>query len=275
MAAGFFDEAIHAYRGIPQSYYIDEFIDLERDPAPGYVLMPIAGFPVLDGGAAARLRPRPLPPDARLRAARRACSCCCTTSSEGSVERGASLGTPATSATRSTPRRPSQLAEGLRALRRGALRRRRAAGGRPLRPEPLVLERGDDLAAIARRGVRAGRDRDRLDPPAVHLPHGRRIPRTLGGRRLRRVPRRARPLRRRHERVSDLPRRAAADHDGGARRPHRPPHPRALVRARRVSDDRRGAAGHRERAVAARRSGSSPGRRWCSRSRPRWASSTS
>ncbi len=47
MLAGYVDEPIHAYRGIPQSYYIDEFIDLERDPHRGYVLMPIAGFPVL------------------------------------------------------------------------------------------------------------------------------------------------------------------------------------------------------------------------------------
>jgi choline dehydrogenase-like flavoprotein len=47
MVAGFWDEPIHAYRGIPQSYYIDEFIDLEKDPHRGYVLMPIAGFPVL------------------------------------------------------------------------------------------------------------------------------------------------------------------------------------------------------------------------------------
>jgi choline dehydrogenase-like flavoprotein len=47
MAAGFFDEPIHAYRGIPQSYYVDEFIDLERDPRSGTILMPIAGFPVL------------------------------------------------------------------------------------------------------------------------------------------------------------------------------------------------------------------------------------
>lgn len=47
MAAGFWKEPIHAYRGIPQSYYIDEFIDLERDARSGYVLMPISGFPVL------------------------------------------------------------------------------------------------------------------------------------------------------------------------------------------------------------------------------------
>ncbi len=47
MVAGYWPEPIHAYRGIPQSYYIDEFIDLEREPHTGYVLMPIAGFPVL------------------------------------------------------------------------------------------------------------------------------------------------------------------------------------------------------------------------------------
>jgi choline dehydrogenase-like flavoprotein len=47
LVAGFFEQELHAYRGIPQSYYIDEFIDLERDPHSGYVLMPIAGFPVL------------------------------------------------------------------------------------------------------------------------------------------------------------------------------------------------------------------------------------
>ena len=47
MLAGYLDEPIHAYRGIPQSYYIDEFIDLEKDPHRGYVLMPITGFPIL------------------------------------------------------------------------------------------------------------------------------------------------------------------------------------------------------------------------------------
>ncbi len=47
MVAGFYPDAIHAYRGIPQSYYIDQFIDLASDPHSGYVLMPIAGFPVL------------------------------------------------------------------------------------------------------------------------------------------------------------------------------------------------------------------------------------
>ncbi len=47
MAVGVFPEELHAYYGIPQAYYVDEFIDLERDPRSGYALMPIAGFPVL------------------------------------------------------------------------------------------------------------------------------------------------------------------------------------------------------------------------------------
>jgi choline dehydrogenase-like flavoprotein len=47
IATGLFREPLHAYYGIPQAYYIDEFIDLERDPHAGYVLMPIAGLPAL------------------------------------------------------------------------------------------------------------------------------------------------------------------------------------------------------------------------------------
>jgi choline dehydrogenase-like flavoprotein len=46
-ALGIFPEPLHAYYGIPQAYYIDEFIDLARDPRSGYALMPIAGFPAL------------------------------------------------------------------------------------------------------------------------------------------------------------------------------------------------------------------------------------
>lgn len=46
LVAGIYDEDIHGYRGIPQSYYIDEFIDLEKDPTSGYILMPVYGFPV-------------------------------------------------------------------------------------------------------------------------------------------------------------------------------------------------------------------------------------
>lgn len=46
LVAGFYDEEIHGYRGIPQSYYVDHFIDLEKDPERGYILMPIFGYPV-------------------------------------------------------------------------------------------------------------------------------------------------------------------------------------------------------------------------------------
>jgi len=44
--SGLFDEDIYGYRGIPQSYYVDQFIDLEKDPDSGYILMPVYGFPV-------------------------------------------------------------------------------------------------------------------------------------------------------------------------------------------------------------------------------------
>jgi choline dehydrogenase-like flavoprotein len=46
LLAGIYDEDIYGYRGIPQSYYVDEFIDLEKDPDSGYILMPVFGFPV-------------------------------------------------------------------------------------------------------------------------------------------------------------------------------------------------------------------------------------
>src|SRR5262249_7696087 len=47
LLSGLYDEDIYGYRGIPQSYYVDEFIDLERDPDSGYILMPVYGFPVM------------------------------------------------------------------------------------------------------------------------------------------------------------------------------------------------------------------------------------
>ena len=71
MVAGFFDEPIDAYRGIPQSYYIDQFIDLAREPHSGYVLMPIAGFPVLTAVST--------PGRCATSRSSAGCSCCCTT----------------------------------------------------------------------------------------------------------------------------------------------------------------------------------------------------
>jgi choline dehydrogenase-like flavoprotein len=47
LMSGVFDEDIYGYRGIPQSYYVDQFIDLEHDPNSGYILMPVYGFPVM------------------------------------------------------------------------------------------------------------------------------------------------------------------------------------------------------------------------------------
>jgi len=47
LMSGLYDEDIYGYRGIPQSYYVDEFIDLEQDPDSGYILMPVYGFPVM------------------------------------------------------------------------------------------------------------------------------------------------------------------------------------------------------------------------------------
>ena len=40
---GFFDEDIDACQGIPQSFYVDHFLDLERYPDSGYLLMPAFG----------------------------------------------------------------------------------------------------------------------------------------------------------------------------------------------------------------------------------------
>jgi choline dehydrogenase-like flavoprotein len=153
-AAGFWDEPIHAYRGIPQSYYIDEFIDLEREPHTGHLLMPLVGFPVLTavnlpgfgrrhfelmrhfdrmGGLLVLLHDP----------------------SEGSVESGDALSRPKIRyALRAADRR--RLTEGLRHSAEVLF----AAGARrvvvPYHREPLVLERGADLRAIESREVREG-----------------------------------------------------------------------------------------------------------------------
>ncbi|MFQ5666595.1 MAG: GMC family oxidoreductase [Candidatus Binatia bacterium] len=47
LLAGIYDEDIYGYRGVPQSYYVDEFIDLEKDPDSGYIIMPVYAFPVM------------------------------------------------------------------------------------------------------------------------------------------------------------------------------------------------------------------------------------
>ena len=40
---GIFNETIDGHLGIPQSYYIDEFLELEQSPNSGYILMPAFG----------------------------------------------------------------------------------------------------------------------------------------------------------------------------------------------------------------------------------------
>ena len=40
---GIFDEEVDAYQGIPQSFYVDHFLDLARNPDSGYILMPAFG----------------------------------------------------------------------------------------------------------------------------------------------------------------------------------------------------------------------------------------
>jgi choline dehydrogenase-like flavoprotein len=154
MVAGIFEEPIHAYRGIPQSWYVDEFIDLERDPHSGYVLMPIAGFPALTGTQ--------LPGFGRdhfrwMREFAHTAGLLVLLHdrSEGDVAPGGSLGRPRLryALTRDDER---LLAEGLVHCCELLL----AAGARevlvPYLDEPLVVRPGDDLSAIARRGAAAG-----------------------------------------------------------------------------------------------------------------------
>jgi choline dehydrogenase-like flavoprotein len=151
MAAGFFDEPIHAYRGIPQSYYVDEFIDLARDPRSGYVLMPIAGFPVLTATQ--------LPGFGRehFRHARRFAHMAgllvlLHDQSVGSVRPGASPARPRIRYALEEGDR-AQLAEGLLHCVEVLF----AGGARevlvPYASDPLLLRAGDDLGVVRRRGV--------------------------------------------------------------------------------------------------------------------------
>jgi choline dehydrogenase-like flavoprotein len=154
MVAGIFDEEVHGYRGIPQSYYVDEFIDLERDPESGYVLMPISGFPVLTAGN--------LPGFGRehfrwMKAFARTVGLLVLLHdrSEGSVDPGSSLARPRLRYALD-PDDARLLAEGLAHCCELLF----AAGARevlvPYLDDPLVLRPGDDLGRIARRGVRLG-----------------------------------------------------------------------------------------------------------------------
>ena len=154
MVAGYFDEPLHAYRGIPQSYYVDEFIDLERDPHRGYVLMPIAGFPGLTAAN--------LPGFGRDHfrwqrgfAQMAGLLVLLHDQSQGSVAPGAAASRPRIRYELEVED-ARQLAEGLVHCCEILL----AAGARevlvPYWRDPLVVRSGDDLSVITRRGVRQG-----------------------------------------------------------------------------------------------------------------------
>lgn len=154
MVAGLFDEDFHPYRGIPQSYYVDEFIDLEADPHRGYVLMPITGFPVLTGGN--------LPGFGRdhfrwMKSFSRMAGLLVLLHdrSAGTVASGPAFSRPRINYQLTDDDR-EQLAQGLVHCSEVLL----AAGARevlvPYWIDPMVLRPGDDLGAIVRRGVRQG-----------------------------------------------------------------------------------------------------------------------
>jgi len=154
MVAGIFDDAFQPYRGIPQSYYVDEFIDLEADPHRGYVLMPIAGFPVLTAGnmpGFGREQFRWMKSYARMAGL----LVLLHDRSAGRVESGPAFSRPRIRYELEDEDR-KQLAEGLVHCCEVLL----AAGARevlvPYWIDPLVLRPGDDLGAIVRRGVRQG-----------------------------------------------------------------------------------------------------------------------
>ncbi|MCZ6784234.1 MAG: GMC family oxidoreductase [Proteobacteria bacterium] len=154
MAAGIMDDAFEPYRGIPQSYYVDEFIDLERDPHSGYVLMPISGFPVLTSSL--------LPGFGRdhyelMRHFDRMVGLLVLLHDEsaGRVESGDVLAKPRIEYGL-TEKDRRQLAEGLvhcaEVLFAGGARKVMI----PTLPEATILAPGDDLSVITRRGVREG-----------------------------------------------------------------------------------------------------------------------
>jgi choline dehydrogenase-like flavoprotein len=154
MVAGFYPEPIHAYRGIPQSYYVDQFIDLAKDPHSGYVLMPIAGFPVLTAANVpgfGKTHSRQMRDYGKLGGL----LVLLHDRSSGRVQPGSSPGRPTITYTLEAEDR-RLLAEGLAHCAEVLF-----AGGAercvvPYLPEALVLRPGDDLGQIRTRGVQEG-----------------------------------------------------------------------------------------------------------------------
>ena len=154
MVAGFYEQPINAYRGIPQSYYVDQFIHLESDPHSGYVLMPIAGFPVLTSVALpgfGRAHSRQMRDFSKLGGL----LVLLHDRSAGHVESGSSPGRPKIYYSLEPDDR-RLLAEGLvhsaEVLFAGGAQRCLV----PFLPDALDLGPGDDLGAITKRGVREG-----------------------------------------------------------------------------------------------------------------------
>jgi choline dehydrogenase-like flavoprotein len=154
LVAGFFDEPVHAYRGIPQSYYVDQFIDLEKDPHTGFILMPIAGFPVLTAAnmpGFGRAHFRGLRDYSKMVGL----LALLHDRSAGRVTSGSSPAKPRIDYAL-TPADRALLGEGLvrcaEVLLAGGARRVVA----PYWIDPVELRPGDDLSVLARRGVREG-----------------------------------------------------------------------------------------------------------------------
>jgi choline dehydrogenase-like flavoprotein len=154
MAAGFMEEELDPYRGIPQSYYIDQFIDLERDPHSGHVLMPVVGFPVLSAVNLSGFGKRHFE---LMRDYSKMIGLLVLLHdrSAGRVRSGDSPSTPRIEY-QLEQRDRDELAEGLmhcaEVLFAGGARRVAI----PYLDRALMLRPGDDLAVIARRGVPRG-----------------------------------------------------------------------------------------------------------------------
>ena len=179
------------------------------------------------GRQPARLRARPLPLACATSRTWRVCSCCCTTRAAAASRRAARRRSRA-SATRSTREDRAPARRGPRPLLRGPARGRRPRGaGALLERSARACDRGDDLSVdhaprCARRARSGSPRRTRSRPAAWAAIRATSVVDAFGeSHEVRRT------LRRRHERLPDLARRAAADHDGGARRPHRAADPRA------------------------------------------------
>mgnify|MGYP002624141221 CR=1 FL=1 len=150
LVAGFYDDEIHGYRGIPQSYYVDEFIDLEKDPNSGFVLMPVFGFPVATAAQ--------LPGFGRehwqiMRDYHRMVGLLVLLHDESAGRVGAGSGSRPSITYDLAPREQALLAAGVQRCVEVLF----AGGARKVLvpyASPLWLRPGDDLRPIAERGVR-------------------------------------------------------------------------------------------------------------------------